>query len=126
MSSIKITHKGNFSKTYRILNTNRQKILEEKLKDYGRKGVDVLRVFTPRRTGATAESWDYEIEKGNGRIAIYWTNSNVHKGIHIAVLIQYGHATGGGGYVQGVDYINPAMQPIFQNMANELWKEVTS
>ena len=126
MASIKITNKGDFSKTYRILRYDRQKILEKKLNDYGKKGVAALQVYTPRDTGKTAESWDYEIEKGPGRIAIYWTNSNVHRGIHIAVLIQYGHATGGGGYVQGVDYINPAMEPIFKNMADELWKEVTS
>lgn len=126
MASIKITSKGDFSKTYKMLGKNRAEILRRKLDEYGREGVSALSLATPRRTGRTAEAWSYEIRQGDGLIAIDWTNSNVNRGIHIAVLIQYGHATRGGGYVQGIDYINPAMQPIFKKMADELWKEVTS
>lgn len=88
-------------------------------------GVKALRDATPRRTGKTADSWSYEIEKGWKSTKIYWTNDNVQNGVPIAIVLQYGHGTKNGGFVQGRDYINPAIRPIFDKMANGLWEEVT-
>lgn len=88
-------------------------------------GVAALALATPRDTGATATSWDYEIKRSNGQISIYWTNDNVNKGVNIAVILQYGHGTRNGGYVMGRDYINPAIRPIFDKIAEAAWKEVT-
>ena len=89
-------------------------------------GVQALSIATPNDSGKTAQSWSYEIEDRNGSISIYWKNSNVNNNVNIAVILQYGHGTRNGGYVEGIDYINPAMQPLFQEMANEAWKEVVS
>lgn len=87
-------------------------------------GVNALAAATPVKTGNTASSWDYKIVEENGKIKIVWTNSNVVKGQQIAILLQYGHVTGNGGYVVGRDYINPALQPIFDDIAKQAWKEV--
>lgn len=122
---ITFTHKGDFSKTMSFLERARESVNLGILDKYGRKGVEALREATPRDTGKTAESWNYEIIRGNGEVRIVWTNSNTSNGIPIAVLIQYGHATGSGGYVEGRDYINPAMQPIFDAIAHDSWKELT-
>ena len=84
-----------------------------------------LRSATPVDSGETAASWDYEIEMNGDKKAIYWTNSNINDGVPIAVILQYGHGTGTGGYVQGRDYINPTMQTIFDQIADDAWKEVT-
>ena len=89
---------------------------------YGQKGVQALSSATPVDSGKTASSWNYEI-RGT---SIYWTNDNINKGVNIAVILQYGHGTRNGGYVQGRDYINPAIRPIFDSMVDEIWKEVTS
>lgn len=124
MSMIKISHKGNFSKTYKFLKKAKTLGLKRKIEKYGKMGVDALSNATPKRTGKTAESWSYEVHSSMEGFTIDWTNSNVNKGLHIAVLIQYGHGTRGGGYVQGIDYINPAMKPVFEKIAEELWKEV--
>lgn len=121
-----ISHKGSFSKTFRFLQKIRERKFLERAKEFGRLGVDALRDATPKDTGLTAESWDYEIRQGATSFTITWTNSNQNKGLYIAVLIQYGHGLKGGGYVQGRDYINPAMRPIFESIANELWLEVIS
>lgn len=121
-----ITHKGSFSKTLRFLQKIRERKFLERAKEFGQLGVDALREATPKDTGLTAESWDYEIRQGATTFTITWTNSNQNKGLYIAVLIQYGHGLKGGGYVQGRDYINPAMRPIFESIANELWLEVIS
>lgn len=94
------------------------------LDEYGREGVDALMLATPVDTGLTASSWGYEISNNGYSYAITWTNSNIVDGIPIVVLLQYGHGTRNGGYVQGRDFINPAMQPIFDRIANEAWKEV--
>lgn len=94
------------------------------LDKYGRLGVEALRRNTPEDTGKTAESWYYEIENKNGLAIIRWLNSNVNNHVNIAVIIQYGHATGTGGYVEGIDYINPVMRPIFLTIADGAWKEV--
>lgn len=96
------------------------------LKNYGDLGVAALSNNTPVRTGKTSESWGYDISITFDSVSIYWTNSNVNNGVNIAVIIQYGHGTGTGGYVRGLDYINPAMRPVFQDIADGIWKEVTS
>ena len=96
------------------------KILEK----YGQMGVSALASATPIDSGTTAESWGYEISIGKEEATIYWTNTNQNKGVYIAVILQYGHGTGTGGYVQGVDYINPAIRPVFDKIAEEAWMEV--
>ncbi len=96
------------------------------LKKYAEDGVKALAEATPRDSGKTADSWGYEIEENDRGLTIYWTNSNVNKHVNIAIIIQYGHATGSGGWVEGRDYINPALRPIFDQMADALWKEVSS
>ena len=95
------------------------------LNKYGKRGVDALSKNTPVETGVTAASWNYEIHESKGKYEIVWTNSNVNKGVSIAVLIQYGHGTRNGRYVSGIDYINPALAKIFDQMADEVWREVT-
>lgn len=123
---IRFRHKGDFRNTERFFK-NAPLISPTKILDkYGKAGVDALAASTPVRTGKTASSWSYEIVQKPGKISIYWTNSNFNEGVNIAVILQYGHGTGTGGFVQGIDYINPAIRPIFETIANEAWKEVTS
>lgn len=124
-SIIQFKQKGDFSKTESFLKKLRKLDLDSVLRKYGELGVQALASATPVETGKTAASWDYKIEKGKGVVTITWTNSNVNNGVPIALLIQYGHGTGTGGYVQGRDYIKPAIQPIFDNLAKALWEEVT-
>lgn len=123
---IKITQKGDFSKTFKFLRKLKQKKFLKKLHSYGQMGVEALSEATPVRSGLTASSWDYILEATNSTISIIWTNSNENKGLYIAVLIQYGHGTRNGGYVQGIDYINPAMRPVFEKIADDAWLEVIS
>lgn len=96
------------------------------LDKYGLMGVDALSNATPRDSGETAQSWKYKIVHKKGRHGIEWYNTHTNQGMQIAILIQYGHGTGTGGYVQGFDYINPAIKPIFDNIAEEIWKKVKS
>lgn len=124
-SIIQFKQKGDFSKTESFLKKLRKLDLDSVLRKYGELGVQALASATPVETGKTAASWDYKIEKGKGVVTITWTNSNVNNGVPIALLIQYGHGTGTGGYVQGRDYIKPAILPIFNQLADALWKEVT-
>ena len=98
----------------------------QRLNQYGRRGVDALSAATPIDSGKTASSWNYEIHRSKDLVEIVWTNSNVNDGAPIVILLQYGHATGNGGYVQGYDFINPAIRPIFDEIEKDLWKEVTS
>ena len=121
-----VKQKGDFSKTEKFLNTISKKLYYRNLQKYAEQGVAALASATPIDSGTTANSWDYEIRQTKDSISIYWTNSNVNKGVPIAVIIQYGHGTRNGGYVQGRDYINPAMRPIFDKIAENVWKEVTS
>jgi hypothetical protein len=123
---IKIIHKGDFSKTEKFLNAIKGKNYLNVLSKYGQKGVDALKAATPINSGETAQSWTYEIVQENDKATIYWLNTNINKGVNIALILQYGHGTGTGGYVAGRDYINPAIRPIFDNIASEAWKEVTS
>lgn len=123
---IRIKQRGNFNNTERFFKRAQKMDFFRNLEKYAREGVTALASATPVDSGETAASWDYEIQKGNGKISIYWTNSNINDGVPIAVILQYGHGTNGGGYVQGRDYINPAIRPIFDKIAENAWKEVTS
>lgn len=96
------------------------------LNKYGQRGVEALSHATPVDTGKTAASWSYEIQESDNSIEIIWSNSNVNKGLNIAILLQYGHGTRNGGYVVGRDYINPALQPLFDELADKAWEEVVS
>lgn len=97
-----------------------------KLERYAQKGVDALAESTPKDTGVTAASWYYEIQRSADSITITWSNSNVNQGENIALLIQYGHGTGTGGYVTPIDYVNPAMEPIFKEIEELIIKEVNA
>ena len=122
---ITITQKGSFKNTERYLSRLKKAQLFAILGKYGSLGVTALSNATPIESGETAAAWTYSIVQRPGYYSIRWHNSNTHKGVPIAVLLQYGHGTGTGGYVQGRDYINPAVRPIFDQIANEAWKEVT-
>jgi hypothetical protein len=117
---------GGFTKTERFLNRMKRREYLNVLDEFGRDGVQALRNATPVNSGATAEAWDYEIKRTRDYTEIVWTNSNINDGVPIAVILQYGHGTGTGGYVQGRDYINPAIRPIFDKIAEKAWKVVTS
>lgn len=125
MGMIRFTHKGDFSKTMRFLKNANQKSYAAILQKYGEAGVRALAAHTPRESGDTAAMWGYDIVESGDGARIYWTNRNINDGVNIALILQYGHGTGTGGYVQGRDYINPALQPIFDQMADEAWREVT-
>lgn len=121
-----VKHTGDLRKTTDFLTRAQQIQYRAILERYGQRGVEALSAATPRDTGLTASSWGYKVEVGqNGTASVSFTNSNVVRGVPIALLIQFGHGTRNGGYVQGRDYINPALRPVFDEMANTLWKEVT-
>ena len=125
--SITVTTSGDFSKTYQYLGklqSFRKQKLMSILKKYGEEGVASLRELTPKDTGETASKWSYSIEEGDGSVTLSFNNDAQNDGVPIAILIQYGHGTGTGGYVAPIDYINPAMEPIFRKIANDAWKEV--
>ena len=122
---ITFRHKGDFSKLTRYLERVKGAVKLSNLDKYGRAGVAALASATPIRSGETAESWYYEIEYGNGSAKISFLNSHVNKGVPIAIILQYGHGTGTGGWVEGRDYINPAIQPIFDQIVEDAWREVT-
>lgn len=130
---ITLSSKGDFKKTFEYLNKSNglfgrvaNSIMESKLNKYGQKGVDALKEATPFDTGATAYSWYYEIERTDDSISIIWSNSNENRTIPIVILLQYGHLTKNGYRVEGIDFINPALKPIFDDLADEIWKEVTN
>lgn len=123
---IKIKHKGDFVNTTRYFQKAKKTAKMADLDKYGKAGVAALSSATPVDSGKTASSWYYEIKRQNGRISLTFNNSNVNDGVPIAIILQYGHGTGTGGWVEGRDYINPAIQPIFDQIANDAWKEVTS
>ena len=126
MGVVTFRHRGNFNKLEKFLNKVADKSYLNVLDKYGQLGVQDLSAATPVDSGATASSWTYEIEGGSGTTTISWLNTNENKGVNIAVILQYGHGTGTGGYVQGRDYINPAMRPVFDEIAEQAWREVTS
>lgn len=122
---ISFRQKGNFSKFTRFLEKAKEAVHIGDLDKYGKEGVTALSSATPVDTGLTANSWYYKITNKNGSITISFHNSNIQNGVPIAVILQYGHATRNGGWVQGRDYINPAIQPIFDKIAEEAWREVS-
>lgn len=123
---ITISSQGDFRKTDAFLKRMSTSSIFATLNKYGREGVEALQRATPVDTGKTAASWFYELEKTPTSYAIIWSNSNVVNGTPIAILLQVGHGTATGGYVSGRDYINPALQPIFDRIAADVWKEVTA
>lgn len=123
---ISFTQRGDFRKTDRFLHDLIGHHYRRMLEFYGAKGVEALRAATPKDSGNTADSWSYEIVEEDGRLAVYWRNSHVHNGVNIAIILQYGHGTRTGGWVEGTDYINPAIAPVFEKMAQEAWKELIS
>lgn len=123
---IEVTHKGNFKNTENFLQKAKNFVIDAVLAKYGQEGVNALSAATPVDTGKTAASWQYEIDKTPNQVAIRWYNTNVNKGVNIAVILQYGHGTGTGGWVEGRDYINPAMRPIFDKLANDAWESLIS
>ena len=122
---VSFKHKGNFSKVNRYLVQTKKAVRVGDLDRFGKEGVAALASATPVDSGLTAASWYYEIVHDKGTASINFYNSNIQNGVPIAVILQYGHGTGTGGWVEGRDYINPAIQPIFDRIANEAWKEVT-
>lgn len=118
--------RGDFQHTEKFLNRMSKKEYLKVLKRYGDIGVSALSSATPKDTGKTAESWTYEITTSKGGTALTFINTNTNKNTNIAIILQYGHGTGTGGYVKGIDYINPAIRPVFDNMVEEIWREVTA
>ena len=125
MPSMTYTYSGDLKGTRGFLNRLKQDRFVDRLDKYGQMGVKALRDATPRDTGKTANSWDYVIEQTKDSVTITWTNSNENRSIPIALLIQYGHATRNGGWISGIDYINPALKTIFEQIATSAWKEVS-
>ena len=121
---ISFRHKGDFSKLSRYLEKVKETVHLGILDKYGRAGVSALASATPVDSGLTANSWYYTIERTRGSSKIIFHNSNIQNGVPIAIILQYGHGTGTGGWVEGRDYINPAIRPIFDQIANDVWREV--
>lgn len=121
---ISFSKHGDFKNTEGFFKSIKEKVYLNKLECFAKKGLEALQNATPVDTGLTRDSWGYEILDGENFSSITWTNSNVVDGVPIAIILQYGHATGTGGYVQGRDYINPTIQPIFDEMVETIWKEV--
>ena len=123
---IVIKQSGNFNNTERFLKGAKKLHIEKILDRFGKEGVRALASATPVDSGLTANSWGYDVSVSRGSYSITWTNSNVVNGVPIAIILQYGHGTGTGGYVQGRDYINPTIKPIFDMIANAIWQEVVN
>lgn len=123
---IKFRHRGNFNNTERFFKKAPKIDYRSILEKYAISGVNILSSATPIDSGLTRESWGYEIKTSSRFSSIIWTNSHIVNGVPIAVILQYGHGTKNGGYVQGRDYINPAVKPIFDKLASDAWKEVTN
>lgn len=122
---ITFRQKGDFSNVTKYLAKVKDVAKLKNLDKYGREGVAALESATPVDTGKTASSWEYKIRRLSGSVTISFHNTNINKGVPIAIILQYGHGTRNGGWVEGRDYINPAIQPIFDKIANDAWKEVT-
>ena len=118
-------HKGDFSKTTNFLTRAKNRQVLSNLDKYGKRGVEALASVTPVDTGKTASSWYYEIRKTDSSVSLIFNNSNIQNGVPIAIILQYGHGTRNGGWVEGRDYINPTIQPIFDEIVNKAWGEVT-
>jgi len=123
---VSFNHRGSFDKLESFLDSMKKLDIRKIAELYAQQGVDALAAATPMDSGLAASSWDYYIQQSNSTVTIVWTNSDVESGFPVAIMLQYGYGTGTGGYVQGQDYINPAIQPIFDRIADEVWKVVTS
>ena len=123
---IKFRHKGDFSKVTHYFERVRKTVRTLNFDKYGQQGVEALASATPVDTGLTSRSWYYEIEKSNGMVRISFCNSNIQNGVPIAIILNYGHGTRNGGWVEGRNYIDPAIQPIFDEITKNAWREVTS
>ena len=126
MSGITVSASGDFKNLERFLKNASRRNYRRLLDEYGRKGVDALSMATPVDSGITASSWSYDISETSNGFEINWSNSNVNDGVNIAIILQYGHGTGTGGYVQGRDYINPALQSVFDGFVDDLTKAVNN
>ena len=123
---IRIHHRGNFNNLERFFNKVTSRSYLNVLEKYGQMGVEALRKSTPVDTGKTADSWTFEISQTKDATSIAFLNTNVNKGVNIAIILRYGHGTGTGGFVRGRNYIDPVIQPVFDELAEALWKEVTT
>ena len=124
---VQMSEKGDFKKTFKFLKAMKEKKFLSNLNKYGERGVQLLSENTPRDTGLTASSWYYKIEDDGNTLTLTWYNSNVKKDyFNVALMLQYGHATKNGGWVEGIDYINPALKPLFDEMEKDIWEEVKS
>lgn len=124
MGIISFKHRGNFKNTEKFFSKALKANYKDIMEVYGEKGVNVLRSATPRDSGKTADSWGYVIEQHNGKWQITFTNDNIQNGVNIAIILNYGHGTASGAYVAGRNYIDPAIRPIFDKLADDVWKEV--
>lgn len=122
---IKIKHKGNFNSIERLFNRVLKRDYLNILSDYAERGLKALKEATPVDSGDTAEAWGYEIESNNGITTLTYTNDHVSDGVNVVILLVYGHGTRNGGYVEGIDFVSPALAPIFYELADSMWKEVT-
>lgn len=125
MAIISVKHKGSFKNTEGFFNRVLRRDYMKTLRKYGDAGVELLREATPKDSGITSESWGYTIEQNDGQVSIVWTNKNENDGLNIAILIIYGHGLHNGGYVQGNDFVTPAIRPLLGQMADQVWREVT-
>lgn len=123
---ISIKSVGKFEKLIGYLNKSKELMQLNFLDEYGKKGVNLLSLATPKDTGLTASSWSYEINRSKDSVSLSFKNSNIQNGVPIAIILQYGHATRNGGWVEGIDYINPTIRPLFEQLAEEAWREVKS
>lgn len=123
---ITFTHSGNWDKTDKFLKKLGDGDMYKGVDVLAREGVNALRIATPIDSGVSASSWGYTVKKDRSGVTIAWTNTHTESGFPVVVMLQYGHATGTGGYVQGYDFINPAIRPIFDRISNEVWKAVTT
>lgn len=123
---ISFKESGDFKNLEKLLSFSKRANIEAILNKYGQIGVEALSAATPSRSGKTASSWNYKVTRSKENLQIDWYNTNTNKGENIAILIQYGHGTGTGGYVHGIDYVNPAMKPIFDQLSRDLWMEVNA
>lgn len=126
MPKISFSSKGNFNRTEKFLTAMSRNDMLRELDSLAKEGIAALSKNTPKDSGETGNSWGYKVSRGLGRTTITWTNSHIVNGVPIAIILQYGHGTGTGGYVQGRDYINPAMKPVFDKIAERAWKVVIS
>lgn len=126
MSSTSVTVSGSFDNLERFLQKLQKLDVISLIEPIVQQGVLALHDATPTETGLTAASWSYEIVQTEGELTIYWTNDDIENGFPVAIMLQLGHGTGSGGYVQGRDYINPALTPIFDQITEAVWKAVTT